>query len=189
MPHWFCCCSPPHWLHCRSLHHPCPRTCCSSYCCPSPYRCRFHYRYCRNFRFHYFHCRSCPCCSRCRHRNYPSSHHRYGDYSSIRVTFPSLSVTWMRLSDFLYPPEESPAEETSSDPVYFLHNNILFHQTAFFYSVLNPPSSTFARFYRLPIPFLLLYLYPRSPATILRPNAPNSSKIINKKSTKKQRQY
>jgi hypothetical protein len=37
----------------------------------------------------------------------------------------------------------------------------------------------------LPIPFLLLYLYPRSPATILRPNAPNSSKIINKKSTKK----
>ena len=46
-------------------------------------------------------------------------------------------------------------------------------------------SSPFARFYRLPIPFFLLYLYPRSPATILRPNAPNSSKIINKKSTKK----
>ena len=65
-------------------------------------------------------------------RNYPSGHHRYGDYSSIRVTFPSLSVTWMRLSDSLYPPEESPAEGTSSDPVYFLHNNILFHQTVFF---------------------------------------------------------
>ena len=46
-------------------------------------------------------------------------------------------------------------------------------------------SSPFARFYRLTIPFLLLYLYPRSPATILRPNAPNSSKKINKKSTKK----
>ena len=46
-------------------------------------------------------------------------------------------------------------------------------------------SSPFARFYRLTIPFLLLYLYPRSPATILRPNVPNSSKIINKKSTKK----
>ena len=139
-----------------------------------------------NCYFHYFRCRNCPCCSRCRYcRNYPSGHHRYGDYSSIRVTFPSLSVTWMRLSDFLYPPEESPAEGTSSDPVYFLHNNILFHQTAFFYSVLNPPSSTFTRFYRLPIPFLLLYLYSRSPATILRPNAPNSSKIINKKSTKK----
>ena len=46
-------------------------------------------------------------------------------------------------------------------------------------------SSPFARFYRLTIPFLLLYLYPRSPATVLRQNAPNSSKIINKKSTKK----
>ena len=46
-------------------------------------------------------------------------------------------------------------------------------------------SSPFARFYRLPIPFFLLYLYPRSPATVLRQNAPNSSEIINKKSTKK----
>lgn len=176
-------------MHCRSLHHPCPRTCCSSYYCPSPYRCRFHCRYCRNFRFHYFRCRNCPCCSRCRYRNYPSSHHRYGDYSSVRVTFPSLSVTWMRLSDSLYPPEESPAEGTSSDPVYFLHNNILFHQTAFFipYQIHLLPLShafivcRFLSFYCTCIPDPPQLFFAQMPQILPR-------KLI-KNPRKKQRQY